>query len=310
MIETRNISKCFDEFAAVTDVNLTVGRGELLALLGPNGAGKTTTVRMLIALLRPTSGSAWVNGHNVVEKPMEIRRDTGLLTEHPGVYMRMPGIDYLGFFGQLYGLDTATIRARVIDLMTKFDMAEAINRRIGEYSKGMRQKLAIIRAMLHDPPVLMLDEPTSAMDPLSAKIVRDAIRQLRDERRTILLCTHNLAEAELLADRIAIIRRGKIIAEGPPADLKLQLLGEPLMEARLLNPLDGHHLDLNGIVKIEEQGHDWFRYRTTEPRLTNPLIWRRLTALGIELVALSQVPQSLEEVYLRVVNHGTKSSFS
>lgn len=310
MIETRNLSKSFDEFAAVTNVNLTVGQGELLTLLGPNGAGKTTTVRMLTALLRPTAGSAWVNGYDVVEKPMEIRRNTGLLTEHPGVYMRMPGIDYLGFFGQLYNLDLATIQTRAVDLMNRFDMGEAINRRIGEYSKGMRQKLAIIRAMLHNPPVLILDEPTSAMDPQSAKIVRDAIRQLRDEHRTILLCTHNLAEAELLADRIAIIRRGQIIAEGPPADLKLQLLGEPLMEVRLLAPLDGRHLDLDGIVTIEEQGQDWFRYRTAEPKLTNPFILRRLSALGIELVTLSQIPQSLEEVYLRVVNNPSESSLT
>jgi ABC-2 type transport system ATP-binding protein len=308
VIETRGLGKCFDDFAAVVDVHVTVGKGELLTLLGPNGAGKTTTVRMLAALLRPTTGTASVAGFDVVQQPMQVRRHMGLLTEHPGVYLRMPGIEYLVFFGQLHGLDSRTIRTRAMALLAKFDMTEAADRKIGEYSKGMRQKLAIIRAMLHDPPVLMLDEPTSAMDPQSAKTVRDAIRQLRDDRRTIMLCTHNLAEAESLADRIAIIRRGRIIAEGPPADLKRQLLGSPLMEVRLAQSLDGQEPELNGIVSIEEWGERWFRYRADEPEVTNPLVLRRLSSLGLDVVTLSEVPQSLEEVYLHVVNNTRKDA--
>ncbi len=304
MIETRDLSKYFDDFAAVIDANLTVGEGELLTLLGPNGAGKTTTVRMLVSLLRPTGGSARVAGYDVVTHPMQVRRHVGLLTENPGVYLRMPGIDYLEFFGQLHGMSPALIRQRAVMLLAQFDMAEAAGRRVGEYSKGMRQKLAIIRSMLHDPPVLMLDEPTSAMDPQSAKVVRDAITQLRDEHRTILLCTHNLAEAEMLADRIAIIRRGRIIAEGSPADLKRQLLGEPLMEARLVRPLDGRQLDLNGVAVVQASGERWFRYHAAEPPVTNPLVLRQLAGLGLEVVTLSEVPQSLEEVYLRVVTSG------
>ena len=308
MIETHGLGKLFGDFAAVTDVDLDVGRGELLALLGPNGAGKTTTVRMLSALLRPTSGSAWVAGHNVVEQPMKVRQKMGLLTEHPGVYLRMPGIEYLCFFGQLHGLESSAIQARAIELLTRFDMAEAAERRVGEYSKGMRQKLAIIRAMLHDPSVLMFDEPTSAMDPQSARTVRDAIRQLRDDRRTILLCTHNLAEAESLADRIAIIRRGRIIVEGSPADLMRQLLGDPLMEVRLTHPLDGVESDLGEIISLEARGDRWFQYRAAEPQTTNPRVLQRLSALGIEVVTLSQVPQSLEEVYLHVVNNRSEVS--
>lgn len=302
MIKTQNLGKRFGDFAAVSDVNLTVAQGELLTLLGPNGAGKTTTVRMLTSLLRPTSGAAWVANFNVLEQPMQVRRHVGLLTEHPGVYLRMPGIDYLAFFGQLHGLEEKVIRPRAMQLLAQLDMAEAAERRIGEYSKGMRQKLAIVRAMLHNPPVLMLDEPTSAMDPQSAKTVRDAIRQLRDERRTILLCTHNLAEAELLADRIAIIRRGRIIANGSPAELKRRLLGEPLMEARLVQSLDGITPELERIVPIKASGENWFRYRAADPQTVNPTVLRRLAALGLQVITLSQAPQSLEQVYLRVVN--------
>ncbi len=305
MIETRGLGKLFDEFAAVSDVDLTVGRGELLALLGPNGAGKTTTVRMLSALLRPSSGQAWVAGHNVMEQPMAVRREIGLLTEHPGVYLRMPGVDYLSFFGQLQGMEAPAIRTRALELLARFDMAEAAERRVGEYSKGMRQKLAIIRAMLHRPSVLMFDEPTSAMDPQSARTVRDAISQLRDDRRTILLCTHNLSEAELLADRIAIIRRGRIIAEGSPVELKRQLLGEPLMEVRLTQALDGLEAELREIISVAARGEGWFQYRAAEPERTNPKVLQRLSTLGVEVVTLSEVPQSLEEVYLNVVNNRT-----
>lgn len=304
MIRTRKLGKRFDDLTAVADVNISVSPGELLALLGPNGAGKTTTVRMLASLLRPSSGTAWVAGFDVVKQPTEIRRHVGLLTEHPGVYLRMRGIDYLVFFGQLYGLEADKVRRRANELLDRFDMAPAAQRRIGQYSKGMRQKLAIIRAMLHDPPVLMLDEPTSAMDPLSAKMVRDSISQLRDKYRTILMCTHNLAEAEILADRIAIIRRGRIIAEGTPADLKQQLLGDPLIEVRLAQAIDGITSDIEEFVDVETSGQDWFRYRTVEPRATNPLVFRRLAALGVEIVTLSIVPQSLEDVYLRVVVGG------
>jgi ABC-2 type transport system ATP-binding protein len=303
VIETCGLSKLFDDFAAVSDVDLTVDRGELLALLGPNGAGKTTTVRMLSALLRPTTGLAWVAGHNVVEQPMAVRREIGLLTEHPGVYLRMPGVEYLTFFGQLQGMGESAIRARVLDLLARFDMAEAADRRIGEYSKGMRQKLAIIRAMLHRPSVLMFDEPTSAMDPQSARTVRDAISQLRDDRRTILLCTHNLAEAEMLADRIAIIRHGRIIAEGSPTELKRQLLGEPLMEVRLTQALDGLESELKGIISVAARGERWFQYRAADPEGTNPRVLQRLSTLGVEVITLSEVPQSLEEVYLNVVNN-------
>jgi ABC-2 type transport system ATP-binding protein len=302
MIRTRDLSKRFEEFAAVTEVTLSVGKGELLALLGPNGAGKTTTIRMLVGLLRPTSGDAWVAGYDVAAQPSEVRRHVGLLTEHPGLYLRAVGIDYLQFFGQLYGLEPGTVREQARQWFAHFEMADAAERRIGEYSKGMRQKLAIIRSMLHDPPVLMLDEPTSAMDPASAKTVRDAIRHLRDDDRSILLCTHNLPEAEQLADRIAIIRRGRIIAQGTPAELKRQLLGEPLMEVRLTQLLDGLLPELAGMLAIESQGDTWFRFRTSNPEVTNPQVLRRLAGLGADVVTLSEVPQSLEEVYLRVVN--------
>jgi len=301
MIELMGLTKRFDDFTAVDQVTLSVAPGEILALLGPNGAGKTTTVRMLAAILRPTAGHALVAGYSVTEHPREVRQRVGLLTEHPGLYLRMRGEEYLDFFGRLMGLDADERERRARELLARFGMPEAWNRRMGTYSKGMRQKMALVRAMLHDPPVLLLDEPTSAMDPHSAKLVRDAVLGLRHHRRAIVICTHNLAEAEALADRIAIIRRGRIIALGTPAELKARLLGPPLMELRLARPANGVVKLVSDLVGLEAQGEDWLRYSTPNPQEINPLLLKTLASRGVGVVTLSEVPRSLEDVYLKAV---------
>ena len=300
-IETRDLTKHFDEFVAVTDVSISAQPGEVLALLGPNGAGKTTTVRMLASILTPTAGTARVAGYDVTVDGEAVRAHVGILTEGHGLYLRMRGSDYLDFFGELYGLASGVRQKRGRALADRFGLGEALERRIAEYSKGMRQKLALVRAMLHDPPVLMLDEPTSAMDPHSARQVRDAIHELRGDGRTVMLCTHNLTEAEELSDRIAIIRRGKIVAQGSPLELKANLLGPPLLELRVANALNGVVEALSELVEIDSHGHNWLRYRTPKPTETNPHVVRRLADYDTEVVTLSEVSRSLEDVYLRVV---------
>jgi len=301
MIELIGLTKKFDDFTAVDGMTLSVAPGEILALLGPNGAGKTTTVRMLAAILRPTAGQAFVAGYSVTERPQEVRRRIGLLTEHPGLYLRMRGGKYLDFFGRLMGMSADERTRRAEDLLARFGMSQAAGQRMGTYSKGMRQKMALVRAMLHDPAVLLLDEPTSAMDPHSAKMVRDAVLGLRHHQRAIVICTHNLAEAEALADRIAIIRRGRIIASGTSAELKMRLLGPPLMELRLAQPTDGIVKLVSDLVTVEEQGQDWLRYSTSDPHETNPLLLQKLTSHRLRVVTLSEMPRSLEDVYLQVV---------
>jgi ABC-2 type transport system ATP-binding protein len=213
----------------------------------------------------------------------------------------MRTLDYLDFFGQLQDMSPEWRRERSEELLRRFEMWEARHQRLGEYSKGMRQKLALIRAMLHDPQILFLDEPTSAMDPHSARLVRDSILDLRRDRRTIVVCTHNLPEAELLADRIAIIRRGSIIALGPSAELKSHLLGAPLLELRLAQPLDGLLPLISDLIQVEEQGKTWLRYRTVQPEVVNPLLLGRLAQEGAKIITLSEVPRSLEDVYLKIV---------
>ncbi len=301
MIELHNLTKRFNDFTAVSRVSLSVARGEILALLGPNGAGKTTTVRMLAAILQPTEGRATVAGYDVTENPREVRRRIGLLTEHPGLYLRMRGGEYLNFFGRLMNLEADEREDRAKRLLERFDMPDAWDIRMGAYSKGMRQKMALARAMLHNPSVLLLDEPTSAMDPHSAKLVRDAILGLRHHRRAIIICTHNLAEAELLADRIAIIRRGKIITRGTVAELKAHLLGPPLMELHLTRPADGVVDLLADLVEVEQTDETHLRYFAPDPLRVNPSVLRMLARRDVEVITLSEVPRRLEEVYLQAV---------
>lgn len=301
MIEAFDLGKKFDDFTAVYDLNLNVPSGQLLALLGPNGAGKTTTVRMLGAILQPTAGMARVNGYDVVKNAHKVRHAIGMLTEQPGLYLRMTGLEYLTFYGRLYNMSDADIKRRGLEMFERFAMPGDAHRRLGEYSKGMRQKVGLIRAMLHDPAVLLLDEPTSAMDPHSAKIVRDSIRALRDDERTIILCTHNLAEAELLADHIAIINKGTILTQGSPRQLKNKLLGEALFEARVDQPLNGRLPNLDSFVAVESVLDNVLRYRTAVPETTNPQLVRCLTEQGYGLVSLVEIERSLEDVYLQVI---------
>ncbi len=310
MIEASGLTKRFDEFLAVGELDLHVEPGELLALLGPNGAGKTTTVRMLGAILKPSAGTAKVNGFDVVRQADMVRRSIGMLTEQPGLYLRMNGLEYLTFYGRLYGLSDGEIRRRTLTLFERFAMPGMVERRLGTYSKGMRQKVGLIRSMLHDPAVLLLDEPTSAMDPHSARLVRDAIRTLRQDRRSIILCTHNLAEAEDLADRIAIIRQGKIICVDPASDLKRSTLGLPLHELHLDRPLDGEVETLRLLVDVDSVQGNVIRYRTDRPREINPLLVQKASELGAGVVALQELPQSLEEVYLRLLHEHTDVTMS
>lgn len=301
MIETYDLSKHFDDFKAVDGVTLTVQPGQILTLLGQNGAGKTTTVRILTALLNPTRGWARVNGYDVVKDAADVRSSVGVLTEQHGLYVRMTGQEYLDFFGQVYRLDPVVRKARTDYLLAYFGLSEAAYQRAGEYSKGMRQKLALARALMHEPPVLLLDEPTSAMDPESARLVRDEIARLKSSQRTIIICTHNLAEAEALADIIAIIYRGRILLSGSLDELKRQILGPVEYEAQLSHPWQLNGVVLPEGVTLSENNGSRLRFRVERPQETNPVLLRQLTTAQAPVVTLQEVPRSLEQVYLKVM---------
>jgi ABC-2 type transport system ATP-binding protein len=302
MIITQDLSKEFEKFLAVDAVNLNVNTGEVLALLGPNGSGKTTTVRMLSSILRPSRGWARVAGFDVVEQADNVRASVGVLTEHHGLYNRMSAIEYLDFFGQLYGLDLPTRSKRAERMLGEFGLAKHKKRKVGKFSRGMQQKLALARTLLHEPPVLLLDEPTSTMDPESARLVRDAIQDLRSSDRAIILCTHNLAEAEKLADKIAIIRYGRILAQGTPDDLKQELLGPAEYEIRWGFPKRLDEVKLPDGLVVTAWGENWLRFNPTDPESQNPLVLQSLLDQGMTVVSLEKIPRSLEQIYLQVMN--------
>ncbi|MGE5464430.1 MAG: ATP-binding cassette domain-containing protein [Syntrophothermus sp.] len=302
MIETNDLSKQFNNsFWAVDGVTLTVQPGQILALLGQNGAGKTTTVRMLTSLLTPTRGWARVAGFDVTKNPREVRSNVGVLTEQHGLYMRMSGEEYLDYFGKVYGLDAQARKSRSIYLLDYFGLTEAARRRCGEYSKGMKQKLALARSLIHDPSVLLLDEPTSAMDPESARLVRDEIERLRSSQRTIIICTHNLAEAEALADRIAIIYRGRVLLSGTLDELKRRVLGPVEYEAIFARDFDAGDLPLPPGVTLSSSNGTRLRFRVEAPQTANPLLVNTLTNHNAPLVSLQEVPRRLEHVYLKTM---------
>jgi len=219
-IRCRGLTRCFGPKVAVRSMDLTVERGEVFAFLGPNGAGKTTTVRLLAGLLQPTEGDAWVLGSDVRSASAEIRRRIGVLTETPSLYGSLTARQNLAFFGELYDLEPARVDARTEELLELFELGKVANQPVAGFSKGMRQRLAIARAILHDPELLFLDEPTSGLDPTAALSVREMIQKLSQQAgRTIFLCTHNLDEAQRLCSRIGVISEGMLRAVGRPAEL-------------------------------------------------------------------------------------------
>jgi ABC-2 type transport system ATP-binding protein len=298
MIQTEDLSKQFGDYWAVDGVCLDVYPGQVLALLGQNGSGKTTTVRLLTSVLAPTRGRACIAGLDVVQYPEQVRALVGVLTEQHGLYLRMTGLEYLDFYGRIYHLETVARQKRSWEWLEYFGLTEVAKHPIGQYSKGMRQKLALARALIHEPPVLLLDEPTSAMDPESAQLVRNAIASLRTKQRTIIICTHNLVEAEMLANKIAIIYRGRILTSGTADDLKRSLLGPAEYEVRVEGKWPLETLNLPpGVIPLETSDTG-SKFRIEEPLISNPILLKELMKRKVKVVALQELPRTLEQVYL------------
>jgi ABC-2 type transport system ATP-binding protein len=220
VIRAQALSRRFGQVLAVDGLTLEVERGTVFGVLGHNGAGKTTTVRLLNGVLSPTSGQARVLGLDPAVDGPALRRHTGVLTETPSLDERLTGRDILRIFAEAYGVPRAQVDPRADELLAMFELAGAARDRVGGYSKGMRQRLALARTLLHDPEVLFLDEPTSGLDPVAARQVNELVARLSQERgRTVFLCTHNLVEAQRLCDRVAVLEHGRLIAQGTPAEL-------------------------------------------------------------------------------------------
>ncbi len=304
MIETHGLSKSFNGNRAVEGLDLEVQKGEIFAFLGPNGAGKTTTVRMLACLIAPTSGSAVIDGSVVGRDNDAIRAKIGILTESPGLYEKLSARQNLDFFARLYGMSDAR---RVDAVKRHLEMLDLWGRRdepVVGFSKGMKQKLAIARALLHNPLVVFLDEPTSSLDPESAKVVREFVAELKGEGHTIFLCTHNLDEADRLADRIGVMKQ-RLLQVDTPENLKRRLYGRHVV-VRMREVTDAHVAALREMPFIKSVDHQGNRLilALDDPDAMTPALVSALVRAGGEIQAVAEESHSLEEVYLSLVEKG------
>jgi ABC-2 type transport system ATP-binding protein len=304
-IQARSLERRFGDFVAVDHIDLDIGRGEIYGFLGPNGAGKTTTVRMLVTLLAPTSGEAWVAGHNITTEPEEVRLKIGVALQGASLDPKQTGVEFLRLQGRLYGLSRREIDGRLERLRELIDIGEALDHRMSTYSGGMKRRLDLAAALVHDPEILFLDEPTTGLDPNSRRVVWDEVRRLNQEYgTTIFLTTQYLEEADQLADRVGIIAQGRLVAEGPPADLKRQVGldlvlvrvdGSPEMAAEAVRLLDGvdevTFRDLELTIKTSDGSRLLGRVAVA------------LSEAGIGVETLSHRAPTLDDVFMATTGH-------
>jgi len=307
MIRTAALSKYFQtdhrEIRAVDGLNLQVNEGEVFGFLGPNGAGKTTTVRMLCALIGPTSGRAWVNNYEIGGQNQQIRASVGILTEQPGMYDRLSAEKNLTIYARLYGV--TDVSGQVEKYLRMLGLWERRKDPAGSFSKGMKQKLAIARAILHEPATLFLDEPTAGLDPEAAKLVRDFVEELKTEGRTIFLCTHNLDEADRLCSQIGVFKQ-RLIKVDTPSRMKTAVFGRQV-EFRLKQaaPSLVDFARRFDVVKQAVLQDNRLILGLDNPEESNPIIVKALVEAGVEVQFVSEVRHSLEDVYLSLITDGT-----
>jgi ABC-2 type transport system ATP-binding protein len=301
-IDARGVCFRFGADFALQDIDLQVARGEIFGFLGHNGAGKTTTVRLLNGVLRPLSGSLTVLGAAPSDENAGVRKHTGVLTELPSLDDRLSARETLGDFAELYDVPVAEVAARVSATLATFGLTDAADLRIAKFSKGMRQRLALCRALLHEPDLVFLDEPTSGLDPVAAHEVHALVKGLRRSGKTVFLCTHNLVEAQRLCDRIAVIDHGKILAAGTPAELASRFGASGFVDIEVA-PGDVARalaaLEKLGTCKVEGAV-----LRAGLAREGVPAAISALASAGVRVYRVSPADASLEDVYLSLYGRG------
>ncbi len=301
MIEVEGLTKYYGLHPAIQDLTFRAETGEIVGFLGPNGAGKTTTMRILTGYMPPTSGTARVAGFDVLEESLEVRKRVGYLPETVPLYPEMTVVEYLEFMGSLRRVPD--LETRIEEVLERVDLLERAESYIGSLSKGLRQRVGLGQALLHDPEVLILDEPTIGLDPAQIIEVRNLIQDLGADH-TVMLSTHILSEAQQVCDRVMIINKGRIVAEDTPANLQAQLAGaEQILvraaaESRDLVPL---LQDVNGVVEAkptEREGE--VEVRSAPGQDVRPLVARAVVEAGLDLLELRSAGLSLEEVFLQL----------
>jgi ABC-2 type transport system ATP-binding protein len=301
MIHTENITKQFGKVLAVDGLSLDVREGEVFGFLGPNGAGKTTTVRMLTSLISPTRGSATVAGFAVGTNDTEIRRTVGLLTETPGMYDTLSAEYNLRIYAELY--EVADVRGQVEKYLKMLGLWDRRQDAAGTFSKGMKQKLAIARALLHEPRILFLDEPTAGLDPEASHLVREFIAELKKEGRTIFLCTHNLDEADRLCDRVGVFKTRLLVVD-TPANLRNSVFGRKVVfHLRSADEKMADVLRRLPLVREVSRVENKLVVNLDNPEAQNPDLVRELVRAGADVMFVGELRHSLEDVYLQLVKN-------
>jgi ABC-2 type transport system ATP-binding protein len=305
VIVAEQLTRRFGDVTAVDDLNLQVQPGEIFGFLGHNGAGKTTSIRLFNGILAPSDGQAFVLGLRPMLDGPTLRRRTGVLTETPSLDERLTGWENLAIYADLYNVPEATVDSRIRALLESFDLADRAAEKVGGYSKGMKQRLALARALLHQPELLFLDEPTSGLDPVAARHVHELILQLsHEEKHTVFLCTHNLIEAQNLCDRVAVLEHGKLVAIGTPHELARQLGRRQRLEIEI-EP-EGLPAALQVVqTKLglaEPERKNGTLTVTGANRESVPGLIAALVSAGVEIYRVTPQEPTLEDVYFAL--HG------
>ena len=301
MIATDNLTKQFGSVNAVEDLTLEIPEGEVFGFLGPNGAGKTTTVRLLTCLIAPTSGMARVNGLSVGKDDIDIRRSVGVLTETPGMYDNLSAERNLSIYANLY--EVKDVKGQVEKYLRLLGLWERRTDPTGTFSKGMKQKLAIARALLHEPRTIFLDEPTSALDPEAAHLVREFILEIKKQGRTIFLCTHNLDEADRLCDRIGVFKTRMLVVD-TPARLRSQVFGRKVVfHLQRVEEDLVHGIQAMNFIKEARMIDNKILVTLDDPETHNPELIRYLVSQGAEIQFVGELRHSLEDVYLQLMKN-------
>lgn len=312
IIKANELTKTFGSYIAVNHLTFEVREGEVLGLLGPNGAGKTTTIRMLACLISPSEGSAIVAGNKIGENPLVVRQTVGILTETPSLYERLTALENMDFFAKAYNLlDDHKRSERIKELLIFFSLWERRNDKVVTFSKGMKQKLAIARALVHKPPILLLDEPTAGLDPESSKEVRDLMKTLsQQEKYTILLCTHHLKDAEKLCNRVMIINKGKSVITGTLDELRNKINGQIIIQVAL-KKINSKMVEaakkVDGVKRVDvDKPASMLKILVNDAELTTPLIVKNIVDSKGLVLSVNVLRPSLEEVYLKLIKEDSK----
>jgi len=306
-IEAEGLTRRFGSLPAVDRLSFEVEEGEVFGLLGPNGAGKTTTVRMLACLISPSEGSARVGGYDISQDSLKVREIVGILTENPSLYERLTAYENMDFFAEAYGLsEVQEKRNRIRELLEFFDLWGRRNDKVATFSKGMKQKLAIARALVHKPPILFLDEPTSGLDPEASKGIRDLMERLsQHEKHTILLCTHRLEDADKLCSRVMIINRGKSVIVGTPDELRDKIADQPTLQITLKKANQKIVEAVKGLKQVREvnlnNSVSQLIITLDDIKSATPEVVRSVVYAGGLVLSVNVLRPSLEEAYLKLV---------